>query len=112
MRIDGAPASIIDWPPSPPTDSCQTGPLDAHVPLSCVPPMTSFFGSAGLTERLWNWIVASPSSRLSMVVGPFARRAWQVSSGPASSAGVIPAQRDELTLVNGPLTLTSPPSEP
>src|SRR4051812_13641491 len=112
MRIDGSPESIIDWPPSPPTDSFQTEPLDPQVPLSWVPPMMSLVGSAGLTDRLWNWIVASPLSSVSIAVGPFFSSSWHVSSGSGSSGGDRPAQREELSLVYGPLTRTRPPSEP
>src|SRR3954451_441752 len=105
MRIDGLPESIIDWPPSPPTDSFQTEPLDPHVPLSCVPPMMSFVGLSGLTDRLWNWIVASPLSSVSISVGPLDRTSWHVVSGSSSvgvgvsRSGGRPAQREEPSLV-------------
>ena len=64
-------ASVPDCPPSPPTDSNQLSgvPLQAQVPLSCVPPRTSWSGSCGLMETLWYCRVARPSFRLKIRFG-------------------------------------------
>src|SRR6266851_982784 len=111
MRMLGLLKSIRDWPPSPPTASNQlTGlAVNAHVPLSCEPPITSVFGCNGLTARLWNWIVARPEFRLKICVGIAFNQPWQsVRSAPVRPrlAQVLEAS------TKSPLVRTRPPSEP
>src|SRR6266702_8083048 len=114
MRMLGLPTLIADCPPSPPTDSNQGLAfvdmlLYDHVPLSCEPPITSFFGCSGLTVRLWNWIVARPLFRLKTLVGMALSQCWQSTR----SASLRPrlAQLLEASL-KSPLVRTRPPSEP
>src|SRR5215210_5383090 len=97
-----------DWPPSPPTDSNhEEPPLFHQVPLSCVPPCRSdaFFGSS---DRLWNWIVASPSLRLYSVDGTAESQFWQ--STRSAPERPRPLQVEE-RLTNEPLVRITPPSE-
>src|SRR6187551_2929362 len=79
-RMSGLTALKPDWPPSPQMSMFHTtlDPVVDHVPLSCVPPMM-FFGSCGLTEKLWNWSVDSPLFRLKMYDGTRERSCWQIA---------------------------------
>src|ERR1700716_605138 len=109
----GLPTSVPDRPPSPPTDSNQllAEPLQAHVPLSWVPPITSLRGLCGLIETCWYCRVARPALRLKIRVGIPVSHIWQ-------SARLAPVffrfgslQVLEVS-ANWPLVRTTPPSDP
>src|SRR4051812_35906096 len=99
-----------DCPPSPQIVIGHTTPEPpvSQVPLSCVPPWM-FFGSVGLTEKLWNWSVDSPLFRLVSFPGTRDSSCWQ----SARLAPVSPrvAHSAEVS-TNSPLERTRPPSEP
>src|SRR6266516_5957881 len=80
----------------------------SNVPLSCVPPCRSF-ELAGFTERLWNWIVSSPTLRLTSCLGTRDSSCWhRVRSLPTSERKL---HREEV-LEKTPSDRTTPPSEP
>ena len=85
IRIFGLATLMPDWPPSPKMVTDQFLPfVVACVPLSCVPPWTSF-GLLALEDRLWNWSVESPSFSDVIVFGVFDSQLWQsVRSAPVS----------------------------
>src|SRR6266446_7507017 len=109
-RKSGFVASKPESPPSPKIVCGQVTaePVVSNVPLSCVPPCTSF-AFAGFTERLWNWRVCSPLFRLVQVVGARDKSCLQrLSDG---SERPRPSQRPEIS-VNVPSDRIRPPSEP
>src|SRR5256885_11060745 len=83
-------------------------PVVSKVPLSCVPPCTSF-AFAGFTDRLWNCSVWSPLFRLVYEVG--ARDNSCLQRLRFGSIRFRPSQRLEMS-VNVPSDRISPPSEP
>src|SRR5438874_2798675 len=106
-------AFVGSKPERPPSPKMVCGhvteePVVSNVPLSCVPPCTSF-AFAGLTDRLWNCKVCRPLFRLVHVVGARAKSCLQRLS--AGSESPRPSQRLEMS-VNVPSDRIRPPSEP
>src|SRR5512139_1537301 len=99
-----------DWPPSPIiVFSHLTGlPVDSHVPLSCVPPWTSFTLN-GFTDRLWNWSVDSPLFMLSSFDGIAESICLQRSSA-APVKPLFGSSHQEERSTNSPLERITPPS--
>src|SRR4029077_21131416 len=78
IRTLGLATLMPDCPPSPKMVTNQPLLLlKACVPLSCVPPMISLRGACALTERLWNWSVATPLFSDEIFVGTFDNQRWQ-----------------------------------
>src|SRR4030088_1054433 len=107
------PASVPERPPSPPTDSNQLlgEPLQAHVPLSWVPPMTSLRGLCGLMETCWYCSVARPAFRLKIRVGIALSHISQSTRLAPVFFRLGSLQLLEVS-ANCPLVRTTPPSEP
>src|SRR6266404_6717405 len=83
-------------------------PVVSKVPLSCVPPCTSF-AFAGFTDRLWNCKVCRPLFRLVHDVGARDKSCWHRARLTRPSPR--PPQRLEMS-VNVPSDRIRPPSEP
>src|ERR1044071_2099535 len=99
---DTPPSPYIVWP------HVWLPAVPSQVPLSCVPPWTSF-GFRGFTDSVWNCSVDRPVLRLSMCVGILASELWHAASDRAPSPRV--AQTSEPS-TSDPLERTTPPSEP
>src|ERR1700687_5956420 len=109
----GLPTSVPESPPSPPTEINQLfgEPLQAQVPLSWVPPITSVRGLCGLMETCWYWSVARPAFKLKIWVGI----AFNHIRQSARSVPVFFRLRSVHVLdvsANCPLVRTTPPSDP
>src|SRR5882724_7671958 len=109
-RKAGFVESKPERPPSPKMVCGQVTlePVVSNVPLSWVPPCTSF-AFAGFTDRLWNCSVWSPLFRLVYDVGARDKSCLQRLS--AGSIRLRPSQRLEMS-VNVPSDRIRPPSEP
>src|ERR1700724_3172233 len=109
----GLPTSVPERPPSPPTDSNQLfgEPLQAHVPLSCVPPITSLRGLCGLIDTCWYCRVARPAFKLKIWVGIAFSHIWQSAR---SAPAFFRLGSEQLLEVSAkcPLVRTTPPSDP
>src|ERR1700737_1844450 len=109
----GFPTSVPDKPPSPPTDMNQLfgEPLQAQVPLSWVPPITSLRGLCGLIETCWYWSVARPAFRLKIRVGIALSHIWQSARSVPVFFRLGSLQVLEVS-AKWPLVRTTPPSDP
>src|SRR5262245_3002926 len=109
-RKDGFVASKPERPPSPKMVCGQTtlDPVVSNVPLSCVPPCTSF-EFPGLTERLWNCSVCRPLFRL--VYEPGAADSSCLHRLKFGSTRLRPSHLAEMS-TSVPSERMSPPSSP
>src|ERR1700730_724547 len=109
----GLARSVPERPPSPPTDSNQLfgEPLQAQVPLSWVPPITSWRGLLGLIDTCWYCSVARPAFKVKIRVGMAFSHIWQSTRFAPAFFRLGSVQVPEVS-ANRPLVRTTPPSEP